>query len=142
VQKPARKIAMTIGSIAFGIAAIGIAYVSWAEWHFKQYGGYAVADLDPIPGAELISYESESSLPLPDYDTTWTYRVPASYTDKLYKDCAAMHYETGALGYGEDGTERIDPKKPGCHTKIELHHEIIMVRFVGDRLTIEDSYMG
>ena len=133
--------------IMLGIAGVFVAgmlsfcsYNAWAEWQYKRYGGYEAAGIEPIPGAELVSFKYESAGFLPDYGATWVYKIPTSYTEKLYKDCAAMHYKTGVvIGLEKDGTERIDPKMPGCHYEPGYHREIISVEFSGDQLTIRDD---
>lgn len=136
-----RKIVLSIGGTLL-VLVIGVyCHDLWADWHYKRYGGYEAAGIEPIPGAELVSFKYESSGFLPDYDATWIYKIPSSYTDRLYKDCSAMHYEPGVFKeYGKDGKELIGPKKLGCHTGVELPHEIISVEFSGDQLTVQDTY--
>jgi hypothetical protein len=138
-----RKIMFAIGGALLTMVLGFCSYNSWAEWHYKQYGGFEAAGIDPIPGAELIFYKDEPNGFLPDYETTWIYKIPSSYTDNLYKDCSVMHYKTGVvIGYEKDGTERIDPKMPGCHNEPGFHRDITTVQFSGDQLTIDDSYSG
>lgn len=135
-----RKIVLSIAGTLLTVVLGFCGYSSWTEWQYKRYGGYAAAGIEPIPGAELIFYKDESSGFLPDYDTTWIYKIPASYTDKLYKDCSAMHYKTGTfIAHEKDGTDRIDPRKPGCYIFIEVHSEFISIQFSGDQLTVEDT---
>jgi hypothetical protein len=133
-------------SIGGTVVAIGIGlygYDSWAGWHYRRYGGFETIGIDPIPGAELVSFSYDPPHFLPDYDATWVYKVPSSYTEKLYKDCSVLHYKTGVvIGYEKDGSERIDPKVPGCHHELEFHGEFISVQFSGELLTIKDIYTG
>jgi hypothetical protein len=136
-----RKVVLTIIGILF-VAVAGFCGISaWQDWQYKQYGGYGAAGIDPISGAELISFEDEYSGFLPDYDTIWVYKIPSSYTDKLYKDCSAMHYKTGTLiGIEYEGPERLDPKKPGCHIFRKRHRGWVWIQFSGDELTVHDSF--
>lgn len=136
-----RKIGLSIvGTIL--IVGIGVcAHDSWAEWHHKQYGGFEAAGIDSIPGAELISYKYEAPGFIPDHDATWVYKIPAGYTDKLYRDCAAMHYETGPFtGHQKGGTESTRPMTPGCHARVERHRGFVTIEFSGERLTVHDIY--
>lgn len=142
-MKRAGKIILSIISALLVIVAGVLAYDLWTEWHYKNYGGYAAAGIEPIPGAELTYYRDDSNI-LGNYDTTWIYKVPPSYTDKLYKDCSAIRYKTGVLlGYESDGRERIDPKRRGCHLQIDPYRsEMITAEFSGDQLTVEDNFGG
>src|SRR5580698_2108527 len=106
-----RKIMAVIGGTLLTMVLGFCSYDSWLDGHYKRYGGYEAAGIEPIPGAELVSFKYEAPGFIPDYDATWVYKIPSSYTDKLYKDCSAMHYKTGVvIGYEDDGTEKLDPK--------------------------------
>lgn len=134
-----RKVMLTIAGSILALVIGDFCYDTWADWQYKYHGAWEAAGIEPIPGAELVSYKYDPNGFLPDFDTTWTYRVPATYTDKLYKDCSAMHYKTGVvIGYENDGTERIDPKASGCHNEPGNEREIISIQFSGDQLTIQD----
>ena len=70
-----RKTILIVAS-ALLICTLGFCgYNAWAEWHYKYYGGFETAGIEPIPGAELISYNYESGGFLPDYDARWVYRM-------------------------------------------------------------------
>lgn len=136
-----RKIVLSIAGTLLVLVMVVYCHDLWAGWHYKQYGGYEAAGIEPIPGAELVSFKYEAPGFIPDYDATWIYKIPSSYTDKLYKDCSAMRYEAGAFKeYGNDGKELIGPKKPGCHNRVDSHREVITVEFSGDQLIVQDIY--
>jgi len=134
-----RKIMLSIAGTLLVFVMVVYCHDLWADWHYKRYGGFETAGIEPIPGAELTYFKYDPNGFLPDYEAKWIYKIPSSYTGKLYKDCSAIHYKAGVvIGYEKDGTEKIDPKTPGCHNESGLHGETISIEFAGDQLTIDD----
>ena len=136
-----RKVVLTVVGLLLALVIVVVCHDTWADWQYKHHGGWEAAGMEPIPGAELVFYKYEPNGFLSDFETTWTYKLPTGYTEKIYRNCSAMHYKTGALlGYEKDGTENIDPKIPGCRHDLWLSHEVISIQFAGDQLTIQDIY--
>ncbi len=136
-KKALLGIGVTTGAMVIGL----FCYDRWQRWEYRRYGGYEAAGIAPIAGAELISYDFQSSDLLPDYSAFWVYKLPRGYYEKLYKDCSAMHFRAGVyIQKGDEGSEYISPGAPSCYMHVELHRESITAQFSGDKLIVMDDY--
>ncbi|HEV2175074.1 MAG TPA: hypothetical protein VGR71_15990, partial [Nitrospira sp.] len=111
----------------------------------EHNGGFYDAKIDPISGATLISlrYDGYENF-LGDGSTIWVYKLPASYVEALYKDCASIGFKKGTIydaGYISD--IYLDPylksKLPACYSLHGNVKQTIRAQFVGSQLIVEED---
>lgn len=135
-----RKVIYSI--IGAGLLASGLGV--WMAHRYDVLLGYEVAGLQPIPGAEIVSMESDGTC-MSGTDT-WTYKLPAGYVDRLAGHCASIGYREGtyldeikAKGFKIDPDPNVKPGMKGCFMSADHNYQIVMAQFAGDKLIVTHS---
>ena len=123
-----------------------VSVTAWIVFLYQLFnpGPYAYAAIDPIPGAEVIYHHVRYRNALGGATEVWVLQVPKEYYEKLYKDCAAIHYLPGPylnpanqdVSVGTGVEKYLDPKAPSCHDADGDHLATYISEFRGDKLIV------